>query len=83
MEALVGPDRADALIGRIVAKSEYLEKFPEMGAIHHDVSSQYVKFRYLLEGHYRIVYTFDAAKSLVSIWGVEDTRRDPDRLRKS
>lgn len=45
METLIGPDRADALIGRIVAKSEYLVKFPEMGGIHHDVSSRYVKFR--------------------------------------
>ncbi len=48
-----------------------------MGAIDQQKSNDIIVIRYLLEGHYKIFYTYEREERLVKIRAVHDTRRNP------
>lgn len=76
-ERTVGEHRANALADTIAAKTRRLSQFPEMGAIDQQKSNDIIVIRYLLEGHYKIFYTYEREERLVKIRAVHDTRRNP------
>lgn len=67
---------ADKMIDKIIARSEQLQAFPLSGQIQPSKSPK--EYRYLIEGDYKIIYSFRS--DLISIHAIFDTRQDPDKL---
>ena len=78
-----GFEKADAVTDALVAKTNRLAQFPELGAIEKHELSAIITVRYLLESVYKIYYTYEVEQNLVKIRAIRDTRRNPDRLRNS
>ena len=70
---------ADKTIGNILSRTRQLEGFPESGQYQNTLESK-TKYRYLVEGNYKIIYTF--TNGIIYIRSVFDCRQDPDKLLK-
>lgn len=83
LEETMGFEKANARMDAIFEKAEKLSRFPEMGSIERQGSTPQLIFRYLLEGHYKILYTYHREANTVEIRQVFDNRQNPDHLRNS
>lgn len=81
-EEVAGFEKADEVVDKLVKRTRILERFPEIGTIEPKASSRFVTVRYLIEGHYKISYTYERERGLVQVRDVFDTRQDPDRYYK-
>ena len=48
-----------------------------MGAIDFQKSNEAITIRYLLEGHYKIFYSYEREDRTVKIRAIKDTRQNP------
>lgn len=69
---------AQQLIENILGRSRQLETFPESGA---SQVSALKNYRYLVESHYKIMYSYQIENHTVFILTIFDTRRNPDELK--
>lgn len=76
-ERTLGLQRADAWADTIAVKTQRLAQFPEMGAIDYEKSNEAITIRSLLEGHHKILYSYEREERLVKIRAIVDTRRTP------
>lgn len=74
------PELADRIVSRIVDRVDLLKKgHLEIGQLEPLLSDHPGKPRYLLEGHYKIIYRIVTIQHVL-ILAVFDARQNPDRL---
>lgn len=73
---------AQRTIEGILARTKQLEAFPESGAIQELVKGKAKKYRGLVEGNYKIIYSFLADRQTVFIEIVFDARQNPAKLKE-
>lgn len=71
---------AQSIVEGILDRAKQLESFPESGARHNLLNIHSTEYRYLVEGHYKIIYTFQVQSHVVYITTIFDTRYDPEKL---
>jgi toxin ParE1/3/4 len=72
---------ASSIITKIVDTSERLVNFPEMGAKEKEEYVGSLNYRYLIQGHYKIVY--EIIDDIVIIQDVFDSRQNPQNMLKN
>lgn len=72
---------AQRITENILARIEQIETFPESGAIQETLKSTGIEYRYLVEGSYKIIYSYHAERQVSYIETVFDTRYNPEKLR--
>lgn len=75
--AAENPGAADRLLLRIGEKLDVLCQFPAIGSMRDDIRSG---VRMLVEGHYLLLYEYDADSDEVELIAVVDGRRDLSEL---
>lgn len=77
----IGVAVAQNLINNIFDRSfAQLELFPQSGAIERQLTDSKIEYRYLVIGHYKIIYKIN--DQLVYITKIFDCRLDPQKLKK-
>ena len=66
---------------KLIKKPEKLSKYPEMGQVEDNPMAKGGGFRYLIEGHHKIVYKVYPDQGTILIAAVFDTRRNPTSLK--
>jgi plasmid stabilization system protein ParE len=72
---------AQRITENILARIEQIETLPESGAIQEILTSTGREYRYLVEGNYKIIYSYRAERQVAYIETVFDTRYNPEKLR--
>lgn len=67
---------AKKIVQSILARTHQLETFPESGSPQETNKTVSRSYRYLIEGHYKIIYSLDEKAIYVEV--IVDTRQDPD-----
>lgn len=70
---------AQNVIEKILSRVSQIEIFPESGAIQLDLQNADKEYRYLVEGHYKIIYRITDHQAYIAT--VFDTRYNPDKLK--
>lgn len=71
---------AQRAVESILDRTCQLESFPESGAKYELINIGSNEYRYLVEGHYKVVYSYKAQSHAVYISTIFDTRYDPEKL---
>ncbi len=71
---------AQRIVENILSKSKQLESFPKSGA-KQETKAGSKEYRYLVEGNYKVIYSYEQENQAIYIAVVFDTRYDPERLR--
>ncbi len=74
------PQAAQRIVEIILSRASQLESFPESGARLDRIKFNENDYRYLVEGNYKIIYTYRILNRVVYIATVFDTRFDPEKL---
>ncbi|MBX2895478.1 MAG: type II toxin-antitoxin system RelE/ParE family toxin [Cyclobacteriaceae bacterium] len=74
------PQAAQRIVESILSRAGQLESFPESGARLDPIKLNENDYRYLVEGNYKIIYTYRILNRVVYIATVFDTRFDPEKL---
>lgn len=72
---------AQRIIESILTRSKQLESFPESGAKQEIVKPPGKGCRYLVEGNYKVIYTYQAEIQTVHIATIFDIRYHPEKIR--
>ncbi|MEQ8812384.1 MAG: type II toxin-antitoxin system RelE/ParE family toxin [Imperialibacter sp.] len=72
---------AKSIKSKVINKPRLLVKYPEMGQVEDNPMVANRKFRYLVEGNYKIVYKVYAEDNAILIAAVFDTRQNPTKLK--
>ena len=72
---------AQGTIERILSRSKQLETFPESGARQEAVKATVKEYRYLVEGNYKLIYSYQPESQTVHIEIIFDTRYNPEKLK--
>ena len=72
---------AQRIVESILSKSRQLESFPESGAMQQTLVSTDKGYRYLVEGNYKIVYSYQPESQTVHVALIFDTRSNPEELK--
>jgi plasmid stabilization system protein ParE len=72
---------AQRIVESILSRSKQLESFPESGAKQETMKAQSKEYRYLVEGNYKVIYSYQLKNHAVHIAVIFDTRYDPEKLR--
>ncbi|MBL7845520.1 MAG: type II toxin-antitoxin system RelE/ParE family toxin [Cyclobacteriaceae bacterium] len=70
------------IIQNILSRTRQLEEFPQSGAIEQTLVKRNQEYRYLVEGNYKIIYSYHTQIQTVYIKVIFDTRSDPEKLLK-
>lgn len=69
---------ADKVVADILSRTRQLNTFPNSGALEEAYAHFAAEYRYLVSGHYKIIYRLEG--QTVLIVHVFDTRQDPHKL---
>lgn len=72
---------ANKIVQAILDRTKQIESFPESGAIQVQISNTQKEYRYLVEGNYKIIYSYNPNTKVVYIETIFDTRSDPTEIR--
>ena len=72
---------AKKIIENILSKTNQLESFPESGPRQEKIGNTTRAYRYLVEGNYKIIYTYQPEQSLIYIEVIFDTRLNPEKIK--
>jgi plasmid stabilization system protein ParE len=78
---VAGVKVAKSIKNKIIKKPLLLTKQPEIGQIEDNPMVVNRRFRYLIEGNYKIVYKVYTEDKEILIAAVFDTRRNPSKLK--
>lgn len=70
---------AKKIVQSILAKTRQLETFPESGSPQETDKTVSRSYRYLVEEHYKIIYSLD--EEVLYVEAIVDTRQDPESHR--
>ncbi|MBS1979412.1 MAG: type II toxin-antitoxin system RelE/ParE family toxin [Bacteroidetes bacterium] len=71
---------ARRIVEGILSRSGQLESFPESGTMFQTVKSNERAYRYLVEGNYKVIYSYQQERHTIHIEVIFDTRYDPEKL---
>jgi plasmid stabilization system protein ParE len=72
---------AQRVTENILGRAKQLETFPESGQNQETINGSVKEYRYLVEGNYKVIYSYQPESLVVHIEIVFDTRHDPEKLR--
>ncbi len=72
-------EAAQNVIEKILSRARQIETFPESGAIQLELKNADKEYRYLVEGHYKVIYRITDQHAYIAT--VFDTRYNPDKLK--
>lgn len=72
---------AQRVIEGLLSRTKQLENFPESGALHESMKDTHKQYRYLVEGNYKMIYSYQSGNNVVYIEVIFDTRYNPDKLK--
>lgn len=72
---------AQKIVETILSKTKQLEVFPESGARQQVSKTRARQYRYLIEGHYKIIYSYHRKNQVSFIHTIFDTRFNPEKLK--
>jgi len=72
---------AQRIIETILGRAKQLESFPESGVKQETVKPAVKEYRYLVEGNYKILYSYQAEIQRVYIATIFDTRYNPEKMK--
>ncbi len=70
---------AQNVTGKILSRIRQIETFPESGATQLELKKADKEYRYLVEGHYKIIYRVTGNHAYIMT--IFDTRYHPDKLK--
>lgn len=79
LNEVAGKRTAQKITGKITARTAILVANPQAGQREEQLVGRPQEYRYLVEGHYKIIYRFEPGKVVIST--VFDSRRDPQELK--
>lgn len=71
---------AQQIVENILSRSRQLEFFPESGTRDETLRTTGIEYRYLVEGNYKIIYSYDKKMQTVHVAVIFDTRYGPEKL---
>jgi plasmid stabilization system protein ParE len=74
------PEVAQKIVNDLLDRSIDLEKHPEMGPVEQLLAHRIQKFRYLIEGNYKIIYWVNQEPQRIEVFNVFDTRQNPNKI---
>ncbi len=75
------PPAAQRIVEAMLARAKQLEAFPESGARQETLKDKGKEYRYLVEGNYKIIYSYQHETQAVYIEVIFDARYNPDKLK--
>jgi plasmid stabilization system protein ParE len=72
---------AQRTIESLLSRSKQLESFPESGVKQEIIEPGSNEYRYLVEGNYKVIYSYQQEYQVVHIAVIFDTRYNPEELR--
>ena len=72
---------AKRITENILARIKQIENFPESGASQETLKKTDRDYRYLVEGNYKIIYSYHNDRQVAYIETVFDTRYNPEKLK--
>lgn len=72
---------AQRIVEGLLFRTRQLERFPQSGSLHESIKSTHKEYRYLVEGNYKIIYSYQPGNNLVYIEVIFDTRYNPDKIK--
>lgn len=72
---------AQRIVENILFRIKQIETFPESGARQVTLKINDKEYRYLVEGNYKIIYSYDDDSHAAYIKIIFDTRFNPDKLK--
>jgi len=69
---------AKKIVQSILERTRQLETFPKSGSLQETDKALSRSYRYLAEGHYKIIYSLD--EKALYVEAIVDTRQGPDKL---
>ena len=71
---------AQRIVESILDKSRQLESFPESGAKQETVKATAQEYRYLVDGNYKVIYSYQPEIQTAHVAVIFDTRYNPEKL---
>lgn len=78
---VAGVKVAKSIKNKLIKKPQILTKQPDIGQLEDNTAVKGREFRYLVEGHHKIVYKVYSDQTTILIAAVFDTRQNPSSLR--
>ena len=72
---------AQRIVESLLSRTRQLESFPESGPKHQAIKSGDKEYRYLVEGNYKVIYSYQAESQVVHVVVILDTRSNPEEMR--
>jgi len=72
---------AQRIIESILERAKQLESFPASGTKQEMVITAVKEYRYLVEGNYKVIYSYQAKIQTVYIATIFDTRYSPEKMK--
>jgi len=72
---------AQRIIENILSRTKQLESFPESGAIQEIAKPSVKEYRYLVEGNYKVIYSYQSEIQTAHIATIFDTRYNPEKMK--
>ena len=72
---------AQRVVENILLRIKQIETFPESGVKQETVKKMARDYRYLVEGNYKIIYSYQGEEQVVYVEVIFDTRKNPDSLK--
>ena len=72
---------AQRVVESLLSRSKQLESFPESGAKQETMIAGIKEYRYLVEGNFKVVYSYQPESQTIHITAIFDTRYSPEKLR--
>jgi len=71
---------AQRIIETILSRAKQVESFPESGVKQETIEPAIKEYRYLIEGNYKIIYSYQTETQTVHIATIFDTRYNPEKM---
>lgn len=72
---------AKRIVSKILSDISYLSKQPFIGQVEPLLDNRNIKYRYLLTGNYKTIYSVDEENNRVKIADIFDTRQNPKKMK--
>ena len=72
---------AQRIAESILSRAKQLESFPESGPKQETIKTSVREYRYLVEGNYKVIYSYQPESQAVHIATIFDTCYNPEKLK--
>lgn len=79
---VAGSKIATKIITQIIISADILKNDPELGQVELMLENKTIRYRYIVQGNYKIIYSVDKENNFIQIADVFDTRQNPTKNQK-